>query len=319
MTARNIAIIGSGTSGLAAALFLTKDGHKVTLFEKYVEPRPLGAGIMLQPTGLACLACLGLDEKALSYGAKINSLYGRSANGSVVFDIRYDSLKPHLFGLGIHRGALFSVLHDEVARLNIEIVTSCEITRTAVSGDKRSIIDANGETRGAFDLVIDASGAKSALRGQNGNLKYNKPYPYGAIWGVCEDAGQAFGENRLQQRYDGAGVMIGALAIGKRPSDKKETLAFFWSLPACSYAAWRAAGLGPWKDRVRAYWPELAPFLQQLRSPDDLTSRNTAISSCADGMTTASSSSGTRRIAPARNSGRGQISGLSTRSRWRPA
>ena len=72
-----IAIVGSGTSGLAAALFLSQDGHNVTLFERFLEPRPLGAGIMLQPTGLACLACLGLDKTILSYGAKIHNLHGK--------------------------------------------------------------------------------------------------------------------------------------------------------------------------------------------------------------------------------------------------
>lgn len=194
MQALDIAVVGGGTSGLAVAAFLKKDGNNVTLFERFAAPRPLGAGILLQPTGLACLACLGLDKRILSYGTKIIELYGQSAKGSVVFDIRYDSLKPRLFGLGIHRGALFSVLHEEVMRLNVGIVTSCEVTGTRLAGDKRTVIDKNGETRGAFDLVIDASGARSALREQNGHLRYNKPYPYGAVWGVCEDPGQEFGK-----------------------------------------------------------------------------------------------------------------------------
>lgn len=271
MKSLKVAIVGSGTSGLAAAAFLTRDGHDVMLFERFSEPQPLGAGIMLQPTGLACLACLGLDKQALNYGAKIYRLHGKSANGAVVFDIRYNDLKPHLFGLGIHRGALFQLLYEEVKRLNIRIVTSCEIVSARSAGGKRILVDKNGEARGAFDLVIDASGAKSSLRKQNGHLKYNKPYPYGAVWGVCEDPGQSFGQDYLRQRYDGAGVMIGALAIGKRPLDRTETLAFFWSLPANSYNDWRQTGLVQWKERVRGYWPELAPFLAQFKSVDDLT------------------------------------------------
>lgn len=267
----SIAIVGSGTSGLAAAAFLTRDGHAVTIFERFESPRPLGAGIMLQPTGLACLACLSLDQKALGYGAKIHRLHGKSANGATVFDIRYGDLKPHFFGLGIHRGSLFHLLYEEVKRLNIKIVTSCEIASTSPENAKRVVLDKNGNRLGAFDLVIDASGAKSLLRRQNSHLKYNKPYPYGAVWGVCEDPGQAFGQDYLRQRYDGAGVMIGALAIGKRPLDSMDTLAFFWSLPASSYSAWRETGLDPWKERVLGYWPELAPFLAQFKSTDDLT------------------------------------------------
>lgn len=267
----SIAIIGSGTSGLAAALYLAEDGHAVTLFERFSQPRPLGAGIMLQPTGLACLACLGLDKKILSYGAKIQNLYGRSANGRVVFDIRYGDLRPHLFGLGVHRGALFSVLHDEVLHRAIKVVTSCDIAKTDIDLTKRSITDKNGNRYDGFDLVVDASGAKSALRAQNGQLKYSKPYCYGAMWGVCTDPGQAFGGNYLQQRYDASKVMIGALAIGKRPSDNTETLAFFWSLRTSTYEEWKNTGLDPWKDRIAAYWPEISPFVEQFKSVDDLT------------------------------------------------
>jgi 2-polyprenyl-6-methoxyphenol hydroxylase-like FAD-dependent oxidoreductase len=48
-----IVIAGAGTTGLAAAAFLTRAGHEVRLFERFSQPRPLGAGILLQPTGLA--------------------------------------------------------------------------------------------------------------------------------------------------------------------------------------------------------------------------------------------------------------------------
>jgi 2-polyprenyl-6-methoxyphenol hydroxylase-like FAD-dependent oxidoreductase len=102
-----IAIVGSGTAGLAAAIFLTRNGQDVSVFERFDEPRPLGAGILLQPTGLACLACLDLDEQALSCGAPVFNLYGEDVNGSTIFDISYRDLNPQLFGLGIHRGALF--------------------------------------------------------------------------------------------------------------------------------------------------------------------------------------------------------------------
>lgn len=266
-----IAIIGSGTSGLAAAAFLAKDDHDISLFERFESAQPLGAGIMLQPTGLACLACLGLDEQALNVGARIHNLFGQNANGSTIFDLTYRDLKPHMFGLGIHRGALFSILYNEVLRLKVPITTSCEIVDTTLESGQRTLIDKNGEQYGPFDLVIDASGMRSPLREFHGKVCYNKPYPYGAVWGVVEDPGQAFGKDYLQQRYDGAGVMIGMLSIGKRPEDAKETSAFFWSLPANSYEQWRQDGLAPWKERVLGYWPELEPFVQQFNSVDDLT------------------------------------------------
>jgi salicylate hydroxylase len=214
---------------------------------------------------------LGLAEKVLQRGAIIRHLYGKSANGRIVFDISYAKLKPHFFGLGIHRGALFSILYDEVQRLNVPIKASCDITKTQIENEKHILKDKTGNHYGPFDLVIDASGMHSSLRDENGQIKYNKPYPYGAIWGVCEDPGQSFGKDYLQQRYDGAKMMIGMLSIGKRPSDGKEALTFFWSLPVSTYNQWRETGLDSWKVKVLGYWPELEPFLKQFQSVDDLT------------------------------------------------
>src|SRR6478735_9377271 len=115
-----IAIAGAGTAGLAAAAFLTRDGHDVRLFERFAEPRPLGAGLMLQPTGLACLARLGLDRDAIEHGAIVR--------GAHIFNVHYRELGPRLFGIGIHRGALFGLLYDEVKRLAVPINASLEMS-----------------------------------------------------------------------------------------------------------------------------------------------------------------------------------------------
>ena len=95
--------------------------------------------------------------------------------------------------------------------------------------------------------------------------------PYSALWGVCRDPGQAFAGDGLHQRYDGAGVMIGALAIGKRPDADDDHIAFFWSLARRDLDACHGTGIEAWRDRVIGYWPEMAPFATQFKSFDDLT------------------------------------------------
>ena len=265
-----VGVIGCGTAGLAVAAFLSRDGHDVRMFERFDSPKPIGAGLLLQPTGLACLACLDLDQKAINLGATINNLYGKTANNTVIFDISYRNLKPHYFGLGIHRGALFQILYDEVIRLGISIETNCEIVDTHIKDKSRYLVDKQNTEHGSFDLIIDASGMRSPLR-KKGMVKLDVPYPYGAVWGVVDDPEQSFGRDYLSQRYDGAHIMIGMMAIGKEPNCNVDKCAFFWSLPPGGYEAWLRDGLEPWKERVLDYWPELEIFLRQFQSTDDLT------------------------------------------------
>ena len=77
MQRRSIAIAGAGPAGLAAALLLHRDGHRVTVFERFVTPQPVGSGLMIQPTGLAVLGALGLADTVLARGRRIDRMFGR--------------------------------------------------------------------------------------------------------------------------------------------------------------------------------------------------------------------------------------------------
>src|SRR5262245_40248537 len=117
-----IAVAGAGPAGLAAALALSRQGHKIILFDQFDEPRPLGSGLILQPTGLAVLDGLGLGAAMRSLGSRIDRLYGRACEtGRVVLDVRYGALGDGLHGLAVHRAALFRVLFDAVQGANLEI------------------------------------------------------------------------------------------------------------------------------------------------------------------------------------------------------
>src|SRR5688572_6613801 len=70
----DVGIVGCGTAGQAAALFLARQGHRVTLYERVAKPGPVGAGIVLQPSGMAVLAELGLLAPVLTRGAPLDGL-----------------------------------------------------------------------------------------------------------------------------------------------------------------------------------------------------------------------------------------------------
>lgn len=266
MRGLDIAIAGCGPCGLAAALLLSRGGHRVTLFERFDSPRPIGSGLMIQPTGLAVLTQLGLDAEALRLGSRIDRLYGK-ASRRVVLDVGYAALKRPAFGIGIHRASLFAVLHEAVLAAGIAVHTGRTVTGSARQGSGRALRFADGETSAAFDLVVDALGTRSPLTPETG-----RQLAYGALWASLDLPGDAgFDPHALEQRYVRASIMAGVLPIGSSPGAARPQAAFFWSLREDRLEAWRQAGLDGWKAEVAALWPACAPLLDQIDTPDRLT------------------------------------------------
>ena len=69
-----VGVVGLGTAGAAASLFLKRAGHDVRVFERFASPRPVGSGILLQMTGMAVLQNLGILDGVLDRGAIIDRL-----------------------------------------------------------------------------------------------------------------------------------------------------------------------------------------------------------------------------------------------------
>ena len=250
---------GCGTAGLAAALLLHGDGHRVTLFERFDDPRPLGSGLLIQPTGQAVLRALGLETELLARGARVDRLIGH-AGERCVLDVRYAALKRGGIGIGVHRATLFAILHDAVRAEGIAIEAGRAITGCA---DAR-LQFANGTASGPFDLIVNAMGSRSPLVPATPSLGF------GALWADLDWAGD-FVPDALQQRYRRASVMAGVLPIGTPRHSAGPRAALFWSLRGDRLADWRAAGLAAWKAEVSALWPATTPLLDQIAEPEQLT------------------------------------------------
>ena len=268
----NIAVVGAGPAGLAVALLLARDGHKATIFERFDAPKPIGSGLILQPTGLSVLAELGLLPDMLARGARIARLHGADAKtGRTVLDVRYDTLAGGRFGLAVHRAALFNVLFGAVAASGIEIVTNAPATGIDAGAAQTQLLGEAGRSFGSFDLVVDASGSRSVLKRQAHAPGEPRPLAYGAFWASLGWRDKGFDRNALMQRYDRARVMIGVLPIGRIDPGAGDMAAFFWSLKPDDAEAVKARGIDAWKALVAGYWPDCAPYLDQIASFDDLT------------------------------------------------
>jgi 2-polyprenyl-6-methoxyphenol hydroxylase-like FAD-dependent oxidoreductase len=262
-----IAIVGYGTAGQASALLLSGQGHEVTVFEQAAAPGPVGAGFLLQPTGLAVLARLGLHEQALSLGQRIDELHGSTPRGRAVMAMRYEDHRPGCFGLGMTRGALFETLRQAWSGADgVHTGTRIEHYDPAT----QTLHDAQGGIHGPFDLVIAADGAHSVLRRACAqHVRREHLYRWGALWCLVP-ASDWPTPNQLQQRYSGTQEMIGMLPVGSRPGHDGEWLTFYFSLPGHAVDQFHEGAVSRMQSRVAAIWPEAAPWVSHLSSATQL-------------------------------------------------
>ena len=265
-----IAIAGAGPAGLAAALYLKRAGHKVTIFERFDHPKPVGSGLILQPTGLTVLSDLGLLDEILSLGSRIERLHGTDAkSGRTVLEVRYDARRGRRFGLAVHRAALFGVLYRTALREAIVIETDVEVEMLETT-ERATLVCCNGKRLGPFDLIVDASGARSKLRAYLGDAAMPRPLAYGAFWASLGWR-DGFDKRALLQRYDKASIMVGVLPIGRKEPGSEDMAAFFWSLKPDDAERILADGLEAWKARVVAVWPACEAFTSQIDSFEQLS------------------------------------------------
>lgn len=260
-----IAIVGAGIGGISAAILTARDGHDVTLFERFQTARPVGSGLVIQPVGLAVLDLIGLGAGARALSSPLTRMMGfESPSGRCALDVAYPAHAP---GRAIHRSSLFQILWDQIGTMPVRIVTGATAAGTRQSGNQRVLLLEDGQSHGPYDLIIDASGAGSRL-----SPLQVRTLPYGAIWAsVPWPEGADLPRDQLRQCYYRASQMAGLMPIGHLPGDPQPMTALFWSLPVARMEDWRKTPLPAWKDRARGLWPAMAPFLDQLHDHDQLT------------------------------------------------
>lgn len=267
-TVLDIAIVGAGTAGSASALFLSRLGHRVTLYERVAEPQPVGAGIVLQPTGLAVLKALGLDAPVLQRAHRIDRLHVATPSGRTVVDLTYRVLSDALFGLGVHRGVLFETLfHAARAASGVTTITGVDL-EDFVEGPAGVLLLERGTRRahGPHELVVVCNGARSSLRDDTAHHKVVERYPWGALWALVPDPERRV-RGVLKQVVRGTGRMTGLLPTGLGPRGDVPLVSFFFSLRADAVDAFRAGDFEAWRRGVEADYPETAHFLAHLAGP----------------------------------------------------
>lgn len=257
-----IAIVGSGTAGPAAAIYLARAGHAVTLFERAPQKLPVGAGFMLQPTGMAVLHELGLAESLLPRVAKISELHCRTQSGRKLMHLPYAELGGGLFGAGTHRATLLDLLLDAAEHSGAEILWNTHIaTLTRDATQRPTLHDASGTTHGPYDLLLICDGAHSTLRDQSGVPARVSRYPWGALWFIGRRTPE-FDPHVLWQCVGSTRQLTGFLPTGTR----HDLLSLFWSIRLDHIERWRHTPLEQWKRDILVLAPQAESFLAQIDS-----------------------------------------------------
>src|SRR5580693_8677195 len=116
----NVAIVGGGIGGLAAALALLRRGIDVDVYEQAPELRELGAGVQISANGTRVLHALGLKDalekvQVLPAGKAIR--LWNTGQSWKLFDLGTESVERYGFPyITLHRGDLHGVIAQALER-----------------------------------------------------------------------------------------------------------------------------------------------------------------------------------------------------------
>ncbi|MGL5817177.1 MAG: FAD-dependent oxidoreductase [Phycicoccus sp.] len=213
----------------------------------------MGAGIWLQPLGQRVLDELELLAPLRAVSAAVSRVRVETRSGRSVASLDYGALPDAEPALGVHRGALFGILHDAVRSSGIPIRLGERVTDVRPGGSGVAVSTTHDESAD-YRLVIGADGARSSVRGALKVTRRDRAYRYGALWAVVDDPDRlAAGE--LYQCLGGTRRYLGVLPTGT------DQASVFWSVRTPGLPPDPSSGLDAWRREARPYAREYGPLL----------------------------------------------------------
>jgi salicylate hydroxylase len=161
-----IAIIGGGIGGLAAAAFLRRAGLAATVYEQASRLSEVGAGLIVAPNAARLLRALGVldvfEERAVPL--ETGWEFRRWQDGSVLSAEDLATKCADWYGertYTAHRADLLDVLRRAVPAQDVRLGQRC--VEVGLSGPRHRLRFSGGETAEA-DVVIGADGIHSLVR-----------------------------------------------------------------------------------------------------------------------------------------------------------
>jgi 2-polyprenyl-6-methoxyphenol hydroxylase-like FAD-dependent oxidoreductase len=210
-----IAVLGSGPAGMAAALALLKAGHAVTVYERYKEARPAGNILNLWPPPLKALRDMGVDIEKL--GAPCHTTF-RNAKGYVRAEVRLPEHVEREYGggfIGLLRPDLYKRMLSSIPEGTIHFGRS--VTHIESEADLVRLHFSDGETK-EVDVLIGADGIDSSVRKHLWGDSPKRPHNLHVIGGFTFDdiSGAEKGEVVLSHSQTIQGTYSSILSEGRQ-------------------------------------------------------------------------------------------------------
>lgn len=165
-------IVGAGPVGLAAALFLQREGHRPRIVETRTEPAPQSKALAVNPRVLDLLESTGVTARMLELGSPVRGMQFHR-NGKIVVQIKLAGIHPkYPFMLGLSQATTERLLAQAFLAAGGEIERGVEMTRCqnnagGVDVDLKHIANDSPESV-ASPWLLAADGARSVARKQLG-------------------------------------------------------------------------------------------------------------------------------------------------------
>ena len=160
-----INILGGGVAGLASAIFLSKQGHAVTIIERNNYTNELGAGIQITPNAIRVLDALGIRNDFIDLAEQPTSLSIRRAENSALLQkvSMHNLVKNQKVGFyHLHRHKLINLLRDNAIKSKVKVISNQYIKKIIITKDNVRIC--SDDTEYESDILIGADGLNSISR-----------------------------------------------------------------------------------------------------------------------------------------------------------